>query len=231
MVSLQTTDSFKQQPTHPVNLPPTLIQNILSKITKRQEQGIFQDFIMGSSTDVPLFSSSQIQFLGPQLALALSKATNEELVVFKSSPGDDPKSLISGTVAVFSPSTLFVTVMKDPRSIAKTQKQTNPSGYFHGYHVLGFSEKAGILSQEQAESLMSIPSSSGWVAIDMAHFKTLAPQRSDPQSPVSVPPLGSTPRHPPGQKSQTFYEQLEDLRKKLEEQDQEIQRLKQRPVE
>ncbi|MGI9545822.1 MAG: hypothetical protein ACR2MM_01190, partial [Flavobacteriaceae bacterium] len=56
----------------------------------------------------PVFSPSQIRFLGPQLASALSKATPEELVSFICTDTNENSSVVKGTVAVFHPTTLLI---------------------------------------------------------------------------------------------------------------------------
>lgn len=219
-VKLQTTDSFEQAPTHPITLSPSLLEEVLGSITKSQEQGIVQDFLMGSAPQQPVFSRAQIAFLSPHLVSALSQATPDELVAFTCSSGEDHGLPLKGTLAAFAPSILVIALNKDPRSLSKPKKQANPSGYFQGYHSLHFSKNGAVLEPEKAQQLMTVPSSSGWIAVDLArldHSPTTTPE--PPPSPHSLSTEDPA--------SQSLEKQVEELRQKIEEQDREIQRLQQ----
>ncbi len=224
-VTLQTTDSFEQAPSHPITLSPSLLQRVLRGITKSPEQGLVQDLIMGSASEQPVFSDAQIAFLSPHLISALSQATPDELIAFTCSSGVDQGQPLKGTLAAFSPSILVIALNKDPRSVSKPKKQTNPSGYFQGYHTLHFSTISAVLAPEKAQQYMTHPSSSGWIAIDLAHLS------SSPMT-TSEPPPAPIPSPSPNQSTtdptpQPLEKQLEELRQKVEEQDREIQRLQQ----
>ena len=100
-IALQTTKTFKVAPKHPAWISDSLIQEMLGGITQTQESGLLQQIFSGSSPQLPVFSPSQIRFLGPHLASALSKATPEELVSFICTDTNENSSVVKGTVADF----------------------------------------------------------------------------------------------------------------------------------
>ena len=82
-VSLQTISDQSIQASHPINLDPTLLANILKGIgVQDQERGI-QRILAGPSASVPVFSDAEIQFLAPLLAEGLRTATPDQRIEYR----------------------------------------------------------------------------------------------------------------------------------------------------
>jgi hypothetical protein len=81
-VSLQTIADQSIQATHPINLDPILLAQILGGIeVQDQERGI-QKLFGGPSSPVPVFSDDQIQFLAPLLAEGLRNAGQNQRIEY-----------------------------------------------------------------------------------------------------------------------------------------------------
>jgi hypothetical protein len=89
-VSLQTISDPSIQASHPINLEPALLAQLLRGLELHDEglghehvQGI-QSFIVGAAaTTYPLFSEDQVQFLAPLLAEGLRTATPNESIEYR----------------------------------------------------------------------------------------------------------------------------------------------------
>lgn len=82
-MSLRTTSDQSIHATHPINLEPGLLAQILKGIKiQEQERGI-QQLLAGSSSPVPVFSDDQIQFLAPLLAQGLRQATPDQHIAYR----------------------------------------------------------------------------------------------------------------------------------------------------
>lgn len=89
-VSLQTMSDRSIQASHPINLEPALLTQLLTGL-EIHDEGLGREHVMGfqslivgkASTTYPLFSEDQIQFLAPLLAEGLRKATANESIEFR----------------------------------------------------------------------------------------------------------------------------------------------------
>ena len=88
-VSLQTMADGSIQATHPINLEPALLIQLLTGLEIRDEglgehqvKGI-QSLIAGKAATYPIFSEDQIQFLAPLIAEGLRRATVNQSVEFR----------------------------------------------------------------------------------------------------------------------------------------------------
>jgi hypothetical protein len=83
-VFLQTIPDHSIHATHPINLKPALLAQVLKGIHV-QDQGdrLLQRLLAGPSSPVPAFSDEQIQFLAPLLAEGLRTASQGQQVEFR----------------------------------------------------------------------------------------------------------------------------------------------------
>ena len=226
-IALQTTKSFKISPNHPISLSDSLIQKILVGITKQQEDGMLQHLLSGPSPKLPAFSSSQTQFLAPQLALALSKATSEEIISFTCAANDEKSSVVIGTVAVFHPTTFAITLKYSPEASLGHKKGKNSLGNLHRNITIQFSQESALVKPEETPTLMDIPKGSHGILVNYELLK-ISP-RKDQVHPSSKPGthLKSQETGQDPSEIDALNEQLQDLQRKVDEQSKEIRRLQQ----
>ena len=82
-VSLQTISDPLIQASHPINLEPALLAQVLKGIEVQARKHASQKLIIGSSPDDPVFSDDQIQFLAPLLAEGLRMATPNQSIEYR----------------------------------------------------------------------------------------------------------------------------------------------------
>jgi len=107
-VSLRTLPEGMLRASHPIDIPEAVLARTLRGISTKKKFRLLQNLLTGGSQEKQTFSMNQVKILAPQLAGALSKATPEELVYFRSpttSTGDSP--FIEGTLLVHGSSLLF----------------------------------------------------------------------------------------------------------------------------
>lgn len=226
-ISLQTTPELNIAPKHPSLIPESLITKILIGIQKSQEEGMLQQLLLSAPPLVPAFSPSQIVFLAPQVSLALSKATPEEIIHFRCPAIDEGASLVQGTIAVFPPSNFLVTLKDAKDSSGLPSKRQNSPQRLQSTSSLTFSQKEAVMKEEEIQDFMAIPAMSEGILINL---QSLAPsnqtnkenQQRNHGKPVTRDKNGGTPME-----LDSLKEQLRDLRKKVDQQTEEIRRLKQ----
>ena len=229
-IVLQTTKNFKVAPQHPAWISDSLIQEMLGGITQTQESGLLQQIFSGSSPQLPVFSPSQIRFLGPQLASALSKATPEELVSFICTDTNENSSMVKGTVAIFHPTTILINLKNYRKSVFDQEKVKNSRGNLQRYTTIHFSQEEALINPKESQPLMEIPANSHWVMINYSLLKT-----SNLKEPYALTSTSGGMTND-GMKEQNtqqinslneLNQQLLDLRRKVDEQKEEIKQLQQ----
>jgi hypothetical protein len=229
-IALQTTKNFKVAPKHPAWISDSLIQEMLGGLTQTQESGLLQEIFSGSPPQLPVFSPSQIRFLGPQLASALSKATPEELVSFICIDTKENSSVVKGTVAIFHPTTLLINLKNYRKPMFGQGKGKNSRGNLQRYTTIHFSQEEALIDPKASQPLMEIPANSHWVMINYSLLKTSNLEEPHVLTSTSA---GMTNEGMKEQNSQAINflnelnEQLLDLRRKVDEQNEEIKRLQQ----
>jgi len=232
-IALQTTKTFKVVPNHPVWISDSLIQELLEGITQTQESGLLQRIFSGSSPQLPVFSPSQIRFLGPHLASALSKATPEEFVSFTCTDTNESSSVVKGTVAVFHPTTILINLKNYRKFVFEQEKGKNSRGNLHRYTTIHFSQEEALINPKESQPLMEIPANSHWVMIDYSLLKTSNVKEPHVLTSTSSGGMANDGVKEKEQNTQEINslnelnEQLLDLRRKVEEQNEEIKRLQQ----
>lgn len=229
-IALQTTKNFNVAPQHPAWISDSLIQEMLGGLTQTQESGLLQEIFSGSPPQLPVFSPSQIRFLGPQLASALSKATPEELVSFICIDTKENSSVVKGTVAIFHPTTLLINLKNYRKSMFDQGKSKNSRGNLQRYTTIHFSQEEALINPKESQPLMEIPANSHWVMINYSLLKTS--NLKEPHALTSTSG-GMTNDGMKEQNTQQINslnemnEQLLDLRRKVDEQNEEIKQLQQ----
>jgi hypothetical protein len=226
-ISLQTTQSLNIAPNHPSSIPESLIAKILRGITKSQEEGMLQQILLSAPPAVPVFSPSQIAFLAPHLSMALSKATPEEIIHFRCTVIDEKPSLIKGIVAVFPP-TNFLLILKDAQeSSGMPSKLQNSSRKLQTTASLTFSQEKAFKRGEELQAFMAIPSTSHGIAINYQHLAPSNKNNQESQPNKHGTQITSDEKSGSPLEMDVLNEQLRDLRKKVDQQTEEIRRLKQ----
>ncbi|MBI3807770.1 MAG: hypothetical protein HY281_09725 [Nitrospirae bacterium] len=82
-VSLQSIPDRSIQATHPINLEPVLLAEVLKGIEIQTHEVGIQSLLSGRSASVPVFSEDQILFLAPLLAEGLRTATPNEHIEYR----------------------------------------------------------------------------------------------------------------------------------------------------
>ena len=82
-VSLQTMSDQSIQATHPVNLDPILLAQVLRGVEIQDQEHGLQQYLAGRSSPVPVFSDDQIRFLAPLLAEGLRTATPDQRIEYR----------------------------------------------------------------------------------------------------------------------------------------------------
>ena len=229
-IALQTTKNFNVAPKHPAWISDSLIQEMLGGITQTQESGLLQKIFAGSPLQLPVFSPSQIRFLGPHLASALSKATPEELVSFICKDPDGNSSMVKGTVAVFHPTTILINLKNYRKSVFDQGKGKNSRGNLQRYTTIHFSQEEALINPKESQPLMEIPANSHWVMINYSLLKTVNLEEPHVLTSTSDGMTNDGMKEQNAQEINSLNElneQLLDLRRKVDEQNEEIKRLQQ----
>lgn len=229
-ISLQSTQALKIVPKHPILVSETVIKQILEGVTKAPEVGILQQLLLTAPPTVPVFSPPQRDFLAPLISAALTKATPEEVIFFRYRATDEQSSPIEGTVAVFSPTYLLLT-LTDTKTFSENSAKINKSSRrLQDIASLAFSPKEAFVKNKTAEAFMSIPSTSQAIVIN--YHRLSASRAIDPATPSQRSNLNGTQSfqeeiHGTSLEMIKLKEQLQDLQKKVDHQTEEIRRLQQ----
>ena len=113
-VSLQTISDPSIQSSHPINLEPALLAQLLRSLELHDEglgrehvKGV-QYMIMGAAgTTYPLFSEDQVQFLAPLLAEGLRTATPNESIEYRVVTTHEPSNRFQSPITVTTAGSLY----------------------------------------------------------------------------------------------------------------------------
>ena len=222
-VALRTSEVFRTPPAHPATLSQVLLQKILNGLRHTREAGILQELLNSSSSQPsPVFSESQINFLVPHLSLALSQATQEELVTFTSLGHPPHEALIKGNVAIFHPHIIFLTIETSKDSSGAPYVLPSQRNAFRQFASLSFLKPEALLPPATIQTLIDLPPHAHEIAIN---YETLLIEETHESAPASSleeqtdNPVKSDSGH------QHLEEEIQQLREKIEKQQQELQRL------
>lgn len=228
IISLKTSHTLKKIPRHPVLLSESLIAKILKGIAISQEEGILQQLLLSTHHPVPAFSPSQIDFLAHYISMAFSQVTPEEIIHFKCPPTDEQFFPVQGTLAVFPPSSLLVTLKDLILHPAVSPKRQYSSRKVQATS-LTFSYHEAVIRTEEVQAFMTIPSTYHTIAIN---YQSLEPP-SNPnnrENQLTQPGPRTTPnkKTEPSMTMDSLNSQLRDLQKIVDQQAEEIRRLQDR---
>jgi len=82
-VLLKTIPDRSFQASHPINLEPTLLAQVLKGLQIQDQERALQSMLIGRSSPSPVFSEDQIRFLAPLLAEGLRTAAPDQCVEYR----------------------------------------------------------------------------------------------------------------------------------------------------
>ena len=224
VISLKTSHALKKTPSHPASLSEALITKILKGVSISQEEGILQQLLLSIHHPVPAFSPSQIEFLAPQVSMAFSQVTQEEIIHFKCLPTNEQFFPIQGTLAVFSPSSLLLIFENLKPYPGASPKRQNSSQKLQPISLV-FSYPEAILRAEEVQAIMEIPSTYHRIAINYQSLELSNPISKENQ--LTQPDTKTIPHKSPEAPLtiDSLNSQLRDLKKIVDQQAEEIRRL------
>lgn len=224
IISLKTSHTLKKTPRHPVLLSESLIAKILKGIAINQEEGILQQLLLSTHHPVSPFSPSQIDFLAHHISMAFSQVTPEEIIHFKCSPTDEPFFSAQGTLAVFPPSFLLLTLKNltpYPAASPKMQRSSRKSQTTS----LTFFHQEAVIRTEEVQAFMTVPSTYHWIGIDYQSLDPSNPNSKKNQLTQPGPQTTPNKKAEPPVTMDSLNSQLRDLQKIVDQQAEEIRRL------
>lgn len=160
--------------------------------------------------------------------MALSKATSEEIIHFRCAASNEQPAPIQGIVAIFPP-TIFLLILKDAQeSSVMPSKLQNSSRKLQTTASLTFSQDEFFKRGEEIQAFMAIPSTSHGIAINYQHLAPSNKNNLESQPNKHGTQITSDGKSGSPLEMDELNEQLRDLRKKVDQQAEEIHRLKQR---
>ena len=226
VITLQTTNALKIPPTHPTSIPDVLFKTIFGGITESQEPGMLQQLLFTTSLTTPAFSPSQIDFLALHLSKALSLATPEEIVHFRCPAREKEASEVQGNVAIFPPSNLLLTLKKD-NSFSPTHSKIESSRNPRSTTSLIFFHEEAFMREKEIPPFMAIPPTFHGIVIDYQDFIPHHKNHSNQSSPHGAQIIHDPKKDVPSIRKESLNEQVRDLQRKVDQQAEEIRRLKQ----
>lgn len=228
VISLKTSQALKKAPKHPASLSESLIVKILKGMVITKEEGILQQLLLSTHNSVPAFSSSQIDFLAPHVSMAFSQVTPEEIIQFKCPPTDEQFSTIQGTLAVFPPFSLLLT-LKDLIPYPTVSPKMQHSSENVQAISLTFSNQEAVITNEEVQGFMTIPSTYHRIAINYHNLEPSIPNNKENQLSQSGPQVPPNKKAEPPMTMDSLSSQLRELQKIVDQQAEEIRRLQNGP--
>jgi hypothetical protein len=236
-VSLQTISDRSIQATHPINLEPALLAQVLKGI-EVQDQGdrLFQRLLAGPSSPVPAFSEEQIQFLAPLLAEGLRKAAPDEHIEYRVQTMYEGSIFESSTTETTAGSLyaygrqLYVTLSQYRYAPTRTNINVRNINYQSvGLDYSGLKNRILLFTPSAAQRSDSFDpppagkSTDRFLAIDYQLLQN-APaaataEQTAPQvgaSPMRESPIGSSASEAPAHTTEALAQEVETLRKELQ---------------
>ncbi len=224
IISLKTSHTLEKTPRHPILLSESLIAKILKGISISQEEGILQQLLLSTHHPVPAFSPSQTDFLAHHISLAFSQVTPEEIIHFKCLRTDEEFFQIQGTLAVFPPSSLLVT-LKDLIPHPAVSPKMQHSSRSVQTTSLTFSHQEAVIKTEEVQAFMTIPSTYHRIAINYPSLEPSNPNNKENQRTQPGPQTTPNKKTEPPMTMDSLNSQLRDLQKIVDQQAEEIRRL------
>ena len=239
-VSLQTISDRSIQASHPINLEPTLLAQILKgiEIQDQDQEYSFQKMLSGPSSPVPVFSEEQIRFLAPLLADGLRTAAPDQCVEYRVQATRKGSALASSTIETTAGSLyaygrqLYVTLSQYRYNPIRAKISLNSSAYQRRQpDYSGLRNRTVLFTPSAAQRSDSFDPPTGgaltdrFLAIDyqllqeaspaVATTEHTAPQM-EPAAPVRESPAGTGASDAPSRTTEALAREVETLRKELQ---------------
>ncbi len=254
-VFLEPVSDSSFQASHPIKLSETTIEDILRGIHTKEKAGFL--LLLGKAakstnlSDIRTFSEDDIVFLAPHIATALAQATSTQRVGFRiyatshiTPSAKAPQRETTAGYLFADGLSLHVTLTQYRHYSGKrsttNQKEPRPLPDTDGLRdrEVTFVPEGAIRSDVYDRSSWIGKSEDRSLAIDYQLLaRLLTPPAPQPAPVLATPPLPSqaiSPQTPPVVRQDTelqeFKEEMKALRKKVDEQEAELQRLKNPPL-
>jgi hypothetical protein len=138
--------------------------------------------------------------------------------------------VIKGIVAIFHPTTALIILKNYRKSMFDQAKGKNSRGNLHRYTTIHFSQEEALINPKESQPLMEIPAHSHWLMINYSLLKTSNLKEPHVLTSTSDGVTNDGVKEQNTQEINSLNElndQLLDLRRKVEEQNEEIKRLQQ----
>lgn len=244
------------QASHPIKLSETTVADVLRGVHTKEKAGLL--LLLGKAlkstnlSDIRTFSEDDIAFLTPHVVTALAQATPNQRVGFRiysmpeisQQPKVDPnREVTSGYLFADGLSLHFTLAQyryRPGKKSTASQKEPRPLPDTDGLRdrEVTFLPEAAVRPDVYDRSSWIGKSEDRSLAIDYQLLARVlsapAPSAPQPAPVVTAPPPQLNPAQPqPGMKQdpelQAFKEEMKALRKKVDEQEAELQRLKNSP--
>jgi hypothetical protein len=235
IVSLRTIGDDSLRPDHPVEIKKATMEQILRGAHKFRDVRLIEGLITDDDKPVRLFSQTQITFLAPLLASALAQATPEEKIIFQCTAEFEGAPPIKGNILVHD-STLFLTwkeSLSKPNVLAKQHRATSglpdPS-MPQGHRIMFFPDEA-IRVEDDSTKFYLKRLGENTLAIDYTLLASLPqavfeiPELQNEDGESTADPLSETPSDASSD-IRALKEQMEELQKEVDKQQEELDRLK-----
>ena len=256
-VSFITVPDSQSYASHPSELPLPTMTRVLQGLYRQPHTGLLQGLFADTPSKERLFSEGQVSWLAPALCQAFSRVTPEELVNFRLHPSGSDFLKIVGSMALEG-EYLVVSIHWESRTTQSASKPNpavhsrNPAGILEE-RVLFLPEEA--VKKDISRSWLAGPDKPNQVIINYSMLTNNSPQSPAQSKTIentpaahepaltpapanltphttphdSLPPSAPSTRHTPEQQDgQNLLEELKKLRQQLEEQQAEIEALKNR---
>ena len=236
-VSLQKMSDGSIHATHPINLEPALLAQILTGI-EVQERGdrLLQRLLSGPSSPVPVFSEEQIQFLAPLLAEGLRTASPDQHIEYRVQTEYEGSIFESSTTETTAGSLyaygrqLFVTLSQyrsDPTRTNINVRNTNSQSV--GIDYSGLKNRILLFTPRAAQRSDAFDQPEGgkptdrFLVIDyevLQHAPAATVTRTAPHSERAAPgrdaPTGTSASGSSAQSTETLAQEVEALKKEMQ---------------
>ena len=238
-VFLQSIPDRSIQATHPINLEPALLTEVLKGIEIQTHEVGLQNLLSGRSASVPVFSEDQIRFLAPLLAEGLRTATPNEHIEYRVQTTFEGSTFESSTTETTAGSLyaygrqLFVTLSQYQYSPTRAHINVRNINYQSvGLDNTGLKNRILLFTPSAAQRSDSFDpppvgkSTDRFLAIDYQLLQQAPPAtatagktapRMERTSTMRESPLGTTSAsEPPAQSTEALAQEVETLKKELQ---------------
>ena len=237
-VFLQSIPDRSIQATHPINLEPALLTEVLKGIEIQTHEVGLQSLLSARSASVPVFSDDQIRFLAPLLAEGLRTATPNERIEYRVQTTFEGSTFESSTMETTAGSLyaygrqLFVTLSEYRYSPTRAHINVRNINYQSvGLDNTGLKNRTLLFTPSAAQRSDSFDpppvgkSTDRFLAVDYQLLQQAPPAaatagqtapRMDRTSTMRESPLGTSTSETPAQSTEALAQEVETLKKELQ---------------